>query len=47
MDLKQKRCPFEEEAHKGIVERRIQMREMNATTKLQRIMRKEVALRSV
>ena len=47
VDLKRKRCPFEEEAHEGMVERRIRMREMDATTELQRIMRKEVALRSV
>ena len=47
MDLKRKQCPFEEEAYEGMVEQRIWMREMDATTKLQRIMRKEVALRSV
>ena len=47
VDLKRKRCPFEEEAHEGMVERRIRMREMDATTELQRMMRKEVALRSV
>ena len=47
MDLKRKRCPFEEEAYEGMVERRIRMREMDAITELQRMIQKEVALRSV
>ena len=47
MDLKRKQYLFEEEAYKGIVKQQIQMREMDATTKLQRIIQKKVVLQSV
>jgi hypothetical protein len=45
--LKRKRCPFEEEAHEEMLERRVRIREMDATVELRRMMQKEVALRSV
>jgi superfamily II DNA helicase RecQ len=47
VDLKRKRCRFEDDADEERVERRIRLRQMNATAELQRMMRKEVSLRSV
>lgn len=47
VDLKRKRCRFENDADEERVERRIRLRQMNATAELQRMMRKEVSFRSV
>ena len=45
-DLKRERCQFESDADEEQIERRIRLRRMNATAELQRMMRKEVSLRS-
>jgi superfamily II DNA helicase RecQ len=46
-DLKRKRCQFESDADEEQIERRIRLRRMDATAELQRMMQKEVSLRSV
>ena len=47
VDLKRKRCRFEDDADEERVERRIRLQRMNATAELQRMMQKEVSFRSV
>jgi hypothetical protein len=47
VDLKRKRCRFENDADEERVERRIRLRQMNATAELHRMMQKEVSFRSV
>lgn len=47
VDLKRKRCVFEDDVEEEQVERRIRLRRMDATAELRRMMRKEVSFRSV
>ena len=47
MDLKRKRCTFEDDADDERMERRTRLRRMNAHAELQRMMQKEVSFRSV